>query len=76
MVEFAAKHQTLARVIIVIFVALAWCFSAYVAFASSQPNTTLVRLADLALSAPAGSLALCKGVAGWCHRTRRPRSFE
>ena len=36
MIESATRHETLARAAIAVAVALAWCFFAYVVFATSE----------------------------------------
>ena len=62
MIESATRHETLARIAITVAVGLAWCFFAYVVFATSDSGYGVLSLNDVDLSKPAAALALYERV--------------
>ena len=58
MIESATRHETLARAAVVVAVALAWCFFAYVVFVTSESGYGVLDLSDVDLSKPAAAVAL------------------
>ena len=69
MIESNTKQETLARAAIVIAIALAWCFFAYVMFVSAESNASVLSSTDLDLSKPAAAVALyerIRSAAGIC----------
>jgi UrcA family protein len=69
MIESNTKQETLARAAIVVAIALAWCFFAYVMFVSAESNVSVLSSTDLDLSKPAAAVAIyerIRSAAGFC----------
>ena len=58
MIEYATRHETLARAAVAVAVALAWCFFAYVVFVTSDSGYGVLSGTDVDLSKPAAAVAL------------------